>query len=247
MPDHLRIDGNQKPALPPRCAAVVETLVGGDDICPAIGAASILAKVARDDLMRELHRTYPDYGFNQHMGYPTAFHREALLTFGPTPEHRLSFRPVREAAEYFRTHRRRSPEATRLSFTFVHLRVHSEYSIADSIIRIPEFVQAVADASMPAVALTDQGNLFALVKYYKAALAAGVKPIIGADVQIEAAETKAGYAPVILLARNAVGYLNLKRLITSSFVTGQRNGVPVINEEWLTADSAEWAYCFVRR
>jgi len=126
-----------------------------------------------------------------------------------------------------------------VSFTFVHLRVHSEYSIADSIIRIPDFIKAIADAGMPAVALTDQGNLFALVKYYKAALAAGVKPIIGADVQIEAAGTKNGYAPVVLLARNAVGYLNLKRLITRSFVDGQRNGIPVINEEWLNADSAD--------
>jgi len=101
MPEHLRIDGNQKPALPVRCVAMVETLVGGDDLCPAIGAASILAKVTRDDLMRQMHLTYPDYGFNKHMGYPTALHREALRTYGPTPEHRLSFRPVREAAEYF--------------------------------------------------------------------------------------------------------------------------------------------------
>jgi len=112
MPDHLRIDGNQKPAVPQRCTAVIETLVGGDDICPAIGAASILAKVARDDLMREMHLTYPDYGFNKHMGYPTALHREALLTYGPTPEHRLSFRPVREAAESFRARRLRFPEAS---------------------------------------------------------------------------------------------------------------------------------------
>jgi len=101
MPEHLRIDGNQKPALPVRCVAMVETLVGGDDLCPAISAASILAKVTRDDLMRQMHLTYPDYGFNQHMGYPTALHRQALRTYGPTPEHRLSFRPVREAAEYF--------------------------------------------------------------------------------------------------------------------------------------------------
>lgn len=111
MPDHLRIDGNQAPTVPQRCTAMLETLVGGDDICPAIGAASILAKVARDELMRELHLTYPDYGFNRHMGYPTALHREALLALGPTPEHRLSFRPVREAAEYFRKHGPRFPEA----------------------------------------------------------------------------------------------------------------------------------------
>ena len=125
-----------------------------------------------------------------------------------------------------------------MSFSFVHLRVHSEYSIADSIIRVPELIEAVAAAGMPAVALTDQGNLFGLVKYYKAALAAGVKPIIGVDVQVEAPDTTNGYAPLVMLARNAAGYLNLKRLITRSFVEGQRNGVPVINQEWLTADSA---------
>jgi len=101
MPDRLRIDGNQQPAIPARCLAAVETLVGGDDLCPAIGAASILAKVARDQLMRDLHIAYPNYGFDRHMGYPTAEHRQALLTFGPTPEHRRSFRPVRDAAALF--------------------------------------------------------------------------------------------------------------------------------------------------
>lgn len=112
MPDRLRIDGNQKPAVPERCSATLETLVGGDDLCPAIGAASILAKVERDQLMRELHRVYPDYGFDRHMGYPTALHRQALLAFGPTPEHRHSFRPVREAADYFSKYGSRCPEAS---------------------------------------------------------------------------------------------------------------------------------------
>jgi DNA polymerase-3 subunit alpha len=125
-----------------------------------------------------------------------------------------------------------------MSFAFVHLRVHSEYSIADSIIRIPELVAAVAAAGMPAVALTDRGNLFGLVKYYKAALAAGVKPIIGVDVELEAVDTRHGHAPLVLLARNAIGYLNMKRLVTRSYVEGQRNGVPVVKQEWLTVDSA---------
>lgn len=110
MPQHLRIDGNQKPVLPVRCMSIVETLVGGDDLCPVIGAASILAKVTRDELMRQMHLTYPDYGFDQHMGYPTALHRDALRAYGPTPEHRLSFRPVREAAEYFRKYGPRGSE-----------------------------------------------------------------------------------------------------------------------------------------
>jgi ribonuclease HII len=68
---------------------------------PAIGAASILAKVARDRLMGRLDRTYTGYGFARHKGYPTAAHLEALGRLGPCPEHRLSFRPVREAADLF--------------------------------------------------------------------------------------------------------------------------------------------------
>ncbi|MDE1888587.1 MAG: PHP domain-containing protein, partial [Gammaproteobacteria bacterium] len=67
---------------------------------------------------------------------------------------------------------------------FVHLRLHSEYSLADSVIRIPELVEAVAAAGMPAVALTDQGNVFALVKFFRAAEAAGIKPLIGADLRL---------------------------------------------------------------
>jgi ribonuclease HII len=103
IPAVLRIDGNRCPELAPDYPARLEALVGGDDICPAIGAASILAKVTRDRQMLELHLRHPEYGFDRHKGYPTALHREALQNFGPSPEHRLSFRPVRKAAELFRT------------------------------------------------------------------------------------------------------------------------------------------------
>ena len=63
--------------------------------------------------------------------------------------------------------------------SFVHLRVHSEYSLVDGLVRVKPLVGAVADAGMPAVAVTDQSNLFAMVKFYRAALAKGVKPIVG--------------------------------------------------------------------
>jgi ribonuclease HII len=99
MPQSLLIDGNQLPDLPPAFASLTQTLVGGDDICPAIGAASILAKVDRDRMMEELHNQYPGYGFDRHKGYPTVAHRQALIELGVTPVHRMSFRPVREAAE----------------------------------------------------------------------------------------------------------------------------------------------------
>jgi DNA polymerase-3 subunit alpha len=67
---------------------------------------------------------------------------------------------------------------------FVHLRLHTEYSLVDGIVRVPELMAAVAAARMPAVALTDQSNLFAMVKFYKEAQAAGVKPLIGVDAWI---------------------------------------------------------------
>ena len=101
VPELLRIDGNRSPDLSGIYSGPLETLVGGDDLCLAIGAASILAKVARDSMMDELHKEYPEYGFDRHRGYPTAKHRQALIEHGPIPEHRLSFRPVREAARNF--------------------------------------------------------------------------------------------------------------------------------------------------
>ncbi|HLY53229.1 MAG TPA: PHP domain-containing protein, partial [Steroidobacteraceae bacterium] len=67
---------------------------------------------------------------------------------------------------------------------FIHLRLHSEYSLSDSVVRIPELVAAVAAAGMPAVAVTDQNNLFAMVKFYREALQGGIKPIIGVDLAV---------------------------------------------------------------
>jgi ribonuclease HII len=87
-----RIDGNRLPKGLP-CPA--EALVGGDAIEPAIMAASILAKVARDRHMRELHAQYPHYGFDRHKGYPSPVHLDALKAHGPCPEHRRSYAPVR--------------------------------------------------------------------------------------------------------------------------------------------------------
>src|SRR5256885_10355681 len=66
---------------------------------------------------------------------------------------------------------------------FVHLRLHTEYSLSDSVVRVPELIAAVAAAGMPAVAGTDQGNLFAMMKFYRQALRAGLKPLVGGDLQ----------------------------------------------------------------
>jgi ribonuclease HII len=87
-----RIDGNKIPQGLP-CPA--EALVGGDAIDRSIMAASILAKVSRDRYMRDLHRQFPEYGFEQHKGYGTPAHMAALRAHGPCPQHRRSFAPVR--------------------------------------------------------------------------------------------------------------------------------------------------------
>ena len=92
-PDEVLVDGNRCPALPCPARAVVR----GDASVAAISAASILAKVARDREMIELDRRYPEYGFARHKGYGTRAHRSALLRYGPSPIHRMSFAPVRAA------------------------------------------------------------------------------------------------------------------------------------------------------
>ena len=92
--DVARIDGNR---LPPDLPCPAEAWIGGDARCRSIMAASILAKVARDARMRELHAAYPEYGFDRHKGYPSAQHLQALRRHGPCPQHRRSFAPVRDA------------------------------------------------------------------------------------------------------------------------------------------------------
>lgn len=89
-PGKVLVDGNRCPKLNCPCEAIVK----GDATMPVIGAASILAKVARDAELRELHGRYPQYNFARHKGYPTAEHLDALRRYGPCPEHRRSFVPV---------------------------------------------------------------------------------------------------------------------------------------------------------
>ncbi len=91
FPAKALIDGNRAPAL--SCES--ETIVGGDRLVASISAASVLAKVYRDRAMLALHRQYPQYGFDRHKGYPSAYHLERLNALGPCPIHRKSFAPVR--------------------------------------------------------------------------------------------------------------------------------------------------------
>lgn len=92
IPDKVLIDGKHKPALP----YAMEAIVAGDSLIPAISAASIMAKVSRDKLMAILDKLYPHYGFAQHQGYSTEFHKQQLEQLGPSAIHRSSFQPVKD-------------------------------------------------------------------------------------------------------------------------------------------------------
>jgi DNA polymerase-3 subunit alpha len=118
---------------------------------------------------------------------------------------------------------------------FVHLRLHTEYSLVDGIVRVPELMAAVAAAGMPAVALTDQSNLFAMVKFYKEALSAGVKPLIGVDAWIREAGERAA-SRIVFLCQDLQGYRHLTQLVTRSFLEGQQRGAPMLERSWLQRD-----------
>ena len=122
--------------------------------------------------------------------------------------------------------------------SFVHLHLHSEYSLVDGLVRIKPLVKAVAAAQMPAVAVTDQGNLFALVRFYKAAMGAGIKPIAGADLWVSDPDDPNKPHRLVLLVQNERGYRNLTRLISRGYVEGQRLGVPQVAPDWV-AEAAE--------
>lgn len=94
-PDLVEVDGNRLPNLVFNGEQIDgNAIIGGDAKIPAISAASIIAKVHRDGMMRKFDTVYPDYGFGQHKGYGTEAHRETIFRVGPCPQHRRSFRPV---------------------------------------------------------------------------------------------------------------------------------------------------------
>jgi len=117
---------------------------------------------------------------------------------------------------------------------FVHLHVHTEFSLQDSIVRIKDLVRSVARMGMPAVAVTDLANLFAVVKFYKQSLANGIKPIIGSDVWIENPEDHNKPYRLVLLCQNIAGYRNLSRLLSRAYIEGQHSGRPCIHPDWLS-------------
>jgi DNA polymerase-3 subunit alpha len=120
-----------------------------------------------------------------------------------------------------------------MSAKFVHLRLHSEYSLVDGLVRIKPLAAKVASLDMPAVALTDFNNFFGLVKFYKAAQGAGVKPILGAEVLVLDESGEGALTQLVLLIMDNVGYKSLTCLISKAYQEGQRQSVPTIRLDWL--------------
>ncbi len=119
-------------------------------------------------------------------------------------------------------------------FLFVHLNVHSEYSIVDSLIRIDELIQEAVRHKMPAIAITDEVNLFALVKFYRKALEAGIKPIVGAEflVKIDDDVTR-----LVVLCKNETGYKHLRELLSRAYSEGRETDRALIKRDWLFESS----------
>tara|TARA_R110001592_G_scaffold83616_1_gene247569 strand:- start:8290 stop:11805 length:3516 start_codon:yes stop_codon:yes gene_type:complete len=117
--------------------------------------------------------------------------------------------------------------------SFIHLRLHSEYSLVDGLVRIKPLVKRVAELGMPAVALTDVTNLFSLVKFYKAAQSSGIKPISGADLLVQSPVDDGMPYWITLLVINQQGYQNLIKLISRAYQEGQVQGKPYVQRQWI--------------
>ena len=116
---------------------------------------------------------------------------------------------------------------------FVHLHLHTEFSLVDGIVRIKPLFKEAAASGMPAIAITDQSNLFAIVKFFRAAQASGVKPIFGSDVWIVNEDDRDKPHRAVFLCQTYDGYLNLTRLISRSYQEGQHRGIAMVQFDWL--------------
>jgi len=120
-----------------------------------------------------------------------------------------------------------------MHLSFVHLRLHSEYSVADGIVRLDEAVAAAQADRMPALALTDLSNVFGLVKFYKKARGAGIKPVLGCDVFVSNDAARDQPFRLLLLCQTGAGYLRLCELLTRAYLENQYRGRPEIRKQWL--------------
>ena len=122
--------------------------------------------------------------------------------------------------------------------SFVHLRIHSEYSLVDGLVRIKPLVSPTAAMGMPALALTDHCNMFAMVKFQRAAIGAGLKPIFGADIYLESTQDDEAPSQIVLLAKSLQGYRNLTELVSGAFLHGQSHDRAVVPRALLAEKSA---------
>ncbi|HSX86299.1 MAG TPA: DNA polymerase III subunit alpha, partial [Cellvibrio sp.] len=121
-----------------------------------------------------------------------------------------------------------------MTTNFVHLRLHTEFSLVDSLVRIKPLVKRVAELKMPACAVTDQTNFYGLIKFYKAAQGAGIKPIVGSDFLMSSNDTEGKPTLLTLLAVDNTGYKNIIALISRAWQHGQQQGVAYVQREWIT-------------
>ena len=119
---------------------------------------------------------------------------------------------------------------------FIHLRLHSEFSLVDGTVKIKALAKRLVELNMPAIAVTEHANLFSLVKFYKATRGVGIKPIAGADVLVYNPEEPATPFRLTLLVNNNVGYVTLTELVSKAYQEGQHLGVPMLRYEWIAAN-----------
>ena len=116
---------------------------------------------------------------------------------------------------------------------FVHLRLHTEYSIVDGLVRIKPLVSKLVELNMPAVAITDEVNLFALIKFYTATMGAGIKPICGCDINVQSEEDPDKYTSLVLLVKNELGYRNLTELVSRAYTEKITHGAVQVKKAWV--------------
>ncbi|MCP9760116.1 PHP domain-containing protein, partial [Aquitalea sp. S1-19] len=116
---------------------------------------------------------------------------------------------------------------------FVHLRVHSEFSVSDGIVRLGDAIKRARADQMPALAMSDLMNLFGLVKFYKGCRDAGIKPIIACDIWLENEADRDKPSRLMLIAKNRAGYGRLCELLAAAFTGNQVRGRAEIKREWL--------------
>ncbi|KEI72067.1 DNA polymerase III subunit alpha [Endozoicomonas elysicola] len=120
---------------------------------------------------------------------------------------------------------------------FIHLRVHTEFSLSDGLVRIKPLINSISGSGVPAVAVTDQSNLCALVKFYSGAMGAGIKPICGADLWVENPADEYAPSRLVLLCIDEQGYHNLTELISKAFMENQHHDKALVKREWIMAQS----------